>query len=77
MEMRDFKFEIQEIKHKPNPKMPDGKEAYIFTTTGVAMVRSNGEIDIVVDDPKQDKGSFVVTDGFFKKLIRKIHESIK
>ncbi len=71
---REFIFEIKEIRKRHNPKMPDGKEDFIFVRTGIVSVDGD-DIAITVDDDSQPYKMFEVKDNFFKKIIRKIHQA--
>lgn len=76
MEKRELVFEIREIKSRYNHSMPDNREDYIHTTTGIVNINGD-EILVFVDDKSQPHEMFEAKDSFFKKVIKKISEAVK
>lgn len=77
---REFIFELKEIVKTEvtySLDMPPWRKDVVAITTGHAIIRENGEIDILVDDDIQLHGFFESKDTLFNKMIKKIHEFTK
>lgn len=77
MVKRELVFELKEIKKVRDERMYLREREEVITTTGTVIVDDDGEIEILVDDPKQKYGFFEVKDSLFKNIIKKLHDTTK